>query len=88
MSGHIGNFCQFEMTEAVYVLVILITIIYSLSNHHQQTVQRWWKDHFLGVMFPHPLSNQCVITIPVIIVISRSIVITIIIRIIIIIMQC
>ena len=36
-------------------------------NHHQQTVQRWGKDHFLGVMFPHPLSNQCVITTHVII---------------------
>ena len=42
--------------------VISITILHS-PNHHRQTVQRWWKDHFLGgVMFPRPLWNQCVIT--------------------------
>ena len=49
-------------------LIISITIIHA-PNHHQQTVQRWWKDHFLGVMFPHPLSNQCFITTAVIIII-------------------
>ena len=66
------------------------TIIHT-PNHHQQTVQRWGKDHFLGVMFPHPLSNQCVITthviIAIIVVIIAIVIISNIIIIVIIIMQ-
>ena len=65
------------------------TIIHAQSSSANSA--KGGKDHFLGVMFPHLLSNQCVITthviIAIIVVIIAIVIISNIIIIVIIIMQ-
>ena len=84
VSDHIGHFSLTLVTlthshkHSRTPLYISITII-QVPNDHQQTVQRWWKDHFLGVIFPHPLPNQCVITTAIVILGNIIIIISIII---------